>query len=302
MLGFACLGIVPLFYCFYPVSEKEYSAEIVAWSEDNTKNEEAIVELKDIFYFDKEYREALLGIENVKKEENIPAIIIPHHLVASDMIAKQIRAASGREIKQVVVIGPNHENVGGDALNSLNANWETPFGVLRGNNFLIEKFLADFKAQPSMEVFENEHSIGGIAPFVRDILEDVQFLPIVASSYAEFDDILKLSDWLDDNLPADSLIIYSIDFSHYLTKEEADKNDKIVREIMIHHDVESALKLNNDYVDSPCILALALLRSKNKNYEISINENANSFDYSIIKPIETTSYFTVSFYKSERMQ
>ena len=102
-------------------------------------------------------------------------------------------------------------------------------------------------------------------------------MPIVFSSYADIQDAERVSSWLSKKLPGNSLIIISIDFSHYLTEEEADKNDRITEDLILNSDIEKIVRLNNDYVDSPASLAAALLFAKNKKLKLEImEENATS--------------------------
>ena len=63
-----------------------------------------LIDLQDAFFEPEGFSRSLNFSEMTEAENNIFSIIIPHHLVASDYIAKTIKRASGREIKIVVII------------------------------------------------------------------------------------------------------------------------------------------------------------------------------------------------------
>jgi len=259
------------------------------------KEDAEVVRQSDIFFREDLFYPAIRKAESVVARSDMDSIIVPHHLVASDFIAEMIKMASGRDIKKVVVIGPNHNNVGTSAITTLKADWDTPFGLVEYDSFLVDSFFSDLGVYSGMEIFENEHSIGGIMPFIKYYLKEAKIIPLVVSSYATQSDIDGLEKWLDDNLDKNTLLIYSIDFSHYLSKSQADRNDGMTKEFILNGDVGEILRLNNDFVDSPQILALSLMRAKNNNLETNIRKISNSFDFTSVNPQETTSYFAVGF-------
>ena len=273
--------------------QKNKIFEIKRFSEH--KVELPVIELQEMFYEQENFTNALSSHEEIIPQNNIYMVIVPHHLLASEYIAKMLKMSSGRNINTVVIIGPNHENIGTGSIASVKAKWNTPYGFLNVNEKLTDYFLTDFKLDSTREIFACEHSIGAIAPFVKYYFPKAEILPIVFSSYADIQNAERVSSWLLEKLPKNSLVVISIDFSHYLTEEEADKNDKITEDLILNSDVERIMRLNNDYVDSPASLATALLFAKNKKLKTEIIDNANSCDFSIEKSQVTTSYFAIVF-------
>ena len=254
-----------------------------------------IIKLADNFFNREVFFNAVEKAEKTGVKDNIQAVIVPHHLVVAEYIAKLIKEASGRPINKAVIIGPNHNNIGTSPLITAKIDWETPFGSLNYDPMLVNKFLADFNGNSYPEVFTNEHSIGAIIPFVKYYLKNIRVVPIVVSSYVQYSDIEKLSEWLNENIDSNTLVIYSIDFSHYLREEEADQKDEVTKALIIEKDIGKILKLDNDYVDSPGILALSLMHATNRELKINFVYQGNSFDFAAIKPEATTSYFGISF-------
>jgi len=255
------------------------------------------ISMKDSFYDEKIFFSAVDSAKEIKGRKDVLSIISPHHFVAAELIAEIIKSASGRNIKNVFIVGPNHFNVGADVVSSAKVNWQTPNGLVSTNGDLAETFFTDFDLLGNANIFDNEHSVGAIVPFVKKYFPKARVLPIVFSSYAGQKESTKVSQWLSKNVKEDDLVIFSIDFSHYLTKEEADRKDIETKEIIIENDLERIFVLDNDYVDCPPALAASILYAQNKGLSTEIVDNKNSFDYAEEKSSSTTSYFTVRFIK-----
>ncbi|MFA4872336.1 MAG: AmmeMemoRadiSam system protein B [Patescibacteria group bacterium] len=246
------------------------------------------------FEFDN-FQNALARAQAIAPRADIHAVVVPQHLLASSLIAAQIKRASGRRITSVAIIGPNHFNAGVERIASAAAVWQTEFGEATSDSALTSKFISDFGLLGDAEVFANEHAIGAVVPFVKYYLPEAKILPIVFNSYATLQDAEKVSAWLADNLPRDSLVIYSIDFSHYLPREEADLKDIETRAFIEGAQVSRIMALGNDHLDSPASLAAALLYADKKNLRADIVATKNSDDFSIERTQETTSYFIITF-------
>lgn len=256
-----------------------------------------VIESNSMFYDEIVFMEAITKAKDVESQQNIEAIIVPHHLLAADYIADLMKRASGRNIDRVIIIGPNHENIGGQSIVSAYTSWDTELGDLLPDSEFVEKFLKDLNLSADKYVFENEHSIGSQAPFVKYYFPDAMILPIAISSYADQANAEKLSQWLAENYNDTTLLVFSIDFSHYLDKYSADKQDNLTKQLIEAKEIERILQLGDDNVDSPASLATALLFAKKRGLDTNILYNSNAFDFVNVKPLETTSYFAISFTK-----
>ncbi len=254
-----------------------------------------VIASQSMFFDADNFQNAIDSTVDIEPQKNIKAIIVPQHLLASSLIAQQIKRASGRDIKNVVIIGPNHFNVGTQVVTSAKALWRTQYGNVSSGYTLTDKFITDLNLIDYPQVFVNEHSVGAVVPFVEYFLPDAKILPIIFSSYTTLPDVEKVSEWLADNLPDDSLVIYSIDFSHYLPREEADVKDTETRQYIENNDVAKIMTLGNDHFDSPASLATALLYAKDAHLSYNILAVKNSDDFSVERTPETTSYFIVTF-------
>lgn len=253
------------------------------------------IDLKANFYLAEEFHRTAEMASVMPGLAGSRAIIAPHHLLASPLLHEAFLSLSGKGIARVVVIGPNHDNIGVSPITTSLLDWETPFGRLRVDEDLTGRFLDRFGRTGDQAALENEHSVGAIMPFIRYHLGDVTVMAIVASSYAGYREMDELSDLLSEVIGPDTLIVYSLDFSHYLEKAAADRNDELTKSLIENGEIGRILELDNDHVDSPGILALSLLYARKNGLVATVFDHANSFDYSYQKPSKTTSYFLIGF-------
>lgn len=257
------------------------------------------IALQDTFFVEQGFYQAIDHSQNIKAENNIRAVIVPHHLLVSSFISDTLKKASSDEIDKVIIIGPNHENVGDEAIATALADWQTPWGTLPSDPDLVNQFRQDLEVSDNIDVFTNEHSIGAQVPFVKYFFPKSKMLAIALSSYAGRQAADDLSAWLSKNIDKSTLVIFSIDFSHYLTKDSADQMDLITKELIIERDINKILKLGNDNTDSPASVATALLLADKLDLKTEILQQGNSFDFLLNKPESTTSYFAISFSSQE---
>lgn len=257
------------------------------------------ITLKETFFIEQSFYQAIDQSQNIKSQDGIRAVIVPHHLLAASFISDTLKKASSDEIYKVIIVGPNHENIGGEAIATTLADWQTPWGALSSDPDLVNQFRQDLEVSDNIDVFTSEHSIGAQVPFVKYFFPKARMLAIALSSYTARPEVDDLSQWLSENIDKSTLVIFSIDFSHYLNKAQADQMDLVTKELIMARDVNKILKLNNDNTDSPAGLATALLLADKLNLKTEILKQGNSFDLLLNKPESTTSYFAISFSSQE---
>lgn len=236
----------------------------------------------------------------VDKDESAPRIdakglIMPHHLLPIDNTAKLYQGSADSKIRTVIVIGPNHENIGTDPIAATYSSWNTGIGRLDSDREMLGSLLTDFGIADNPAVFTNEHSIGAHVPFIKYYFPKARLVPIVLSSNAGYKQAEKLSAWLSQNCKKDCLAVFSVDFSHYLSYEQAQFNDALTRKWIESKDFARILPLNNDFLDSPAAITTALLWSRLNDLETDILQHGNSFEMLENKPDATTSYFWIAF-------
>ncbi len=222
----------------------------------------------------------------------IRAVVVPHHLLAASLIARTLRTASGRPIDEVVIIGPNHADAGGAALITADAAWTTPGGTVETSPEAVASLVAATGASRNAAAFDAEHSVGAIVPFVEAIFPEARIVPVMAASSARRSEAEALAAWIAARGEG-TLVVFSIDFSHYLPEPEALRRDAETRAAIERGDVERLLGYSSEHLDAPAVMAAALLSAREAVWAVRIEDHATANDFLEIKASSITTYFTL---------
>jgi MEMO1 family protein len=250
-------------------------------------------------YYDDFFDPAMVCQNNYSQA--VRGLIVNHHLLAGKFIAQAFcRVATDQKIT-VILLSPNHFSHGDGHIIISALDWQTPNGILPSASLLVSD-LATRKIAVIDEVpFGFEHGVYNIIPFIKKTIPNAEIIPIIikeAISPAEKD---SLKNFLSDNLPANSLIIASLDFSHYLPSAEADAADGETLAVINRLNLSGLDNLNPDNhpdnIDSKAVLEifLSVMRQQQaKNFELLAHSNSAKLigDTSLT---ETTSYIVGLF-------
>ena len=90
----------------------------------------------------------------------------------------------------------------------------------------------------------------------------------------------------------------SVDFSHYLTRQEAEDKDKETLKVIEAKNLDTLFTMGNDYLDSPAALGSLFLTMENLDIsDLTLLDHTNSGILMGNDMIETTSYMTMLFQK-----
>lgn len=242
------------------------------------------------------------GIEKSKKDTKpfsyyVRGGIVPHDLFAGFIITDFFIRLSVQKPKTIVLIGPNHYERGNfKALSSL-YGWKTPFGVIEPNKLVIEDLFKDQAIKVDEGVLPNDHAVAGIMPFIKYYLPKSKVVPILLSGFTTEKEANFLSNSLNKHLNKDTVIIAAVDFSHYLTSQQAQDKDEATLETLKSFNYRRLFSLNNSYLDSPAAIAVLLKSLQNLNaVNMEILNHTNSGQLQSNDSIETTSYFSIAYY------
>ncbi|MDO8509929.1 MAG: AmmeMemoRadiSam system protein B [bacterium] len=178
----------------------------------------------------------------------IYSLVLPHHLVAGHYEAGIFNALNQLSPPVVVVIGPNHRQVGASFLATSDWSWNTPYGQLNVDQDLLNKVTKDGLVSVDNSVLDGEHAVGVLTPFIKKTWPNTKLLPIVIKANKSEIALDKLAEKLKEILPKNSLVIASVDFSHYLPLEVANFHDELAVAVLERGQIERTQKLE---VDSP---------------------------------------------------
>lgn len=251
-------------------------------------------------FFDEEaFNEGIFRVKSTTQGSGyqIKGGIVPHHLLPSFMIADFFSRLSAQKPSTIILLGPNHYERGNfPALTSI-YGWETPFGTVNPNKSIIYDLLGDNLAQVDEEVLPEDHSIGGILPFIKYYLPETKVVPILLSRKFIKEESEKLAAHLSKRVGNNIVVVASVDFSHYLTNIQAQEKDEVTLEVMKSFDYRRLYSLNNDYLDSPASIGTLLMTMQKlgtTNMDILYHTNSGKLERDNISP--TTSYFSLAFY------
>ena len=152
--------------------------------------------------------------------------VIPHHLIAGEYIADFFAACSAYDYDTVVLIGPNHSGQRGEMILS-DCGWQTPFGALNSDgelNSLLSGYFG-LKTVTDAAFTEQEWSVAGLIPYVGYYLPEARVSTVLFSASANLAQAFSLAELLA-GLDKNILVVFSIDFSHYLSAEQAELKDR----------------------------------------------------------------------------
>ncbi len=168
-------------------------------------------------------------IPTMKQGEELLAVMAPHAgYMFSGPIAAHSYAALAESFPKggtIIVIGPNHTGFGAP-ISLTTQDWWMPFGTVKVDMELAEMLIKGGIAD-DMSAHRYEHSVEVQLPFIQYISDEFLFLPIVMMDQSMRSAVAlgKLLRYSIESLGKKAVIVASTDFSHYVPKEKAYRND-----------------------------------------------------------------------------
>jgi AmmeMemoRadiSam system protein B len=153
--------------------------------------------------------------------------IVAHHLLVGDKIAQMFASlGTGRE-KTVVILSPNHFNLGRSVMQTTSGIWVTPFGEVQVDVDALEdlrEVVPELSYEP--QTFVSEHGVSAIVPFVKVLFARARIVPIVIHDQATDLQVKALAEAIQEFLPR-AIVVASIDMSHNLPQHIQVPHDEI---------------------------------------------------------------------------
>lgn len=143
---------------------------------------------------------------------------------------------------------------------------------------------------------DREHSINGLIPYIKFYLPDVRVVPIILRRDVNEYEAKKIAVELNNLMDADSVLVASVDFSHYLDANAAVKKNSETLEVINTRNYKQLFQMNDDNLDSPPTLAVLLAWTELRGLELGrVLFNTNSGILKNSKYTETTSYLSIVY-------
>ncbi len=254
----------------------------------------------ETFYQSGDYQKIQL-----EESETVIGGIIPHHLVANSFIADFYQAVSqAGDYDLIVIISPNHYTAG-PRVQIGASDYYTYQGVIPIDEELIYDLTQENEEWGGLinvadeSYLSIEHGQLVHMPYIKTYFPQAKVLSLMLAETRDLSDLSRLAQILYEAIgDRKTLLVGSIDFSHYLTLEEAENNDAYTRELIRTNDYETMSHLSNDYIDSPSTYGLLMLlmdKMYGETRPVIFNHSNSAKISGQLNSIETTSYFQVLY-------
>ncbi|MFC1645071.1 AmmeMemoRadiSam system protein B [Patescibacteria group bacterium] len=273
------------------------------------RHEEALVNKDELSEFVGERRECrffdeqlfFLGDEYARKQEInkkkvIRGGVVPHHLLPSYIINDFFYRLSFQNVKTIVIVGPNHDEIGNESVVTSDVSWNDYFGEVFPDQVIIKK-LEGKGISVDNSFIEKEHSISGLIPFLNYYLPETKIVPLIVRQKINKEEMNNVVNLLGEIIKdQEAVIVASVDFSHYLTSSEAQEKNRETRVALENRDCEQLLAWSNNHLDSPQSISILLkvMEGIGAN-KMNILHDTDSGQLTGDYLSETTSYFGITF-------
>lgn len=225
--------------------------------------------------------------------------VVAHHLLAVNNIAKYFQNLSRSSYSRVILIGPNHGELGDNHLVTSVEDWDTPYGKVQADTILVKSLIEEGGAIEDNYILSSDHAIEVLVPFVKLYLPDIKIIPILVSAKTTKDEVDKLVVSLKDTQDSRTLYLVSSDFSHYLLPSVAKVKDEQTLSLIKSFNIDRISKLGNDHIDSGASLAILLRLMKELNStELEVFDHADGSTIASQLSTPTTTYFFLNYYEN----
>jgi len=266
---------------------------------DTVYSQEKGMRCLEVLSFDKKSFDQNIAKAKYYKLETISAGVVPHHLLAGELIATFFKTVKekGEDIDTVIIIGPNHQGIGADITIS-DYGWQTLFGSLECDGDLVEDILSykTLNAEIDNDLLETDHAASNLIPYLKYYLPNAKVVTVLFSRRVTLRQTEDMAEILAYQAKSKKLLVIgSIDFSHGLSVEEGKKKDEVTLSAINHNDLGSIKKMTNEHLDSPETLCTLLSYMEiSRSSSPILLDHKNAADYLKDQKIdECTTYFVL---------
>ena len=200
-----------------------------------------------------------------KRVEGSQGVIVSHHVpTALPAIMTGYRTlAAGlvpSTIKRIIVVGPDHRDRATHPFVTTRGLFGTPFGTLAVDQEAVSQLLREGLVDLEEEPFQAEHSIGVQAILGRYFFPKAEIVPIVIRSSATADQAAALGLLLAQLINSETVMVASVDFSHYFGEDQARALDQESASRLIENTPATVRLVRSDSTQSLIALKTAMDR------------------------------------------
>lgn len=196
--------------------------------------------------------------DHIGNKRSIKGFIVPH---AGYQYSGPIAAHSYLELandgfpETFVILSPNHTGMGSGLSTYIKGAWKTPLGEVAIDEEFAENLVSDFSLLDSDSTAHlREHSAEVQLPFLQDILENFQFVP-VCMWMQDLETANELGIAIAktaQKLEKDIVVIASTDFTHYQPQKVAESQDRQVLDAISSLDEKRLIRVVDELNVTMC--------------------------------------------------
>ncbi len=226
-------------------------------------------------------------IDNLNTK-SIRGAIIPHHDIA-EFFGAHLFSQLSEKVNHVILIGPNHQNISNKnfVVNSKEIN--TSFGPLYPSQWVTELDSYDWIKSDS-EIIAREHAITNFVDYIKYFLPQAKLTALMLKRYPNENHLNQLKEMLINQVNNQTIVVGSVDFSHYLTPDEAENKDQITSQMIKKMEINGWFNLDETYLDSPAGVYLLITTMKATDNQPQLIRQSNSAQILNEFTLNTTSY------------
>ncbi len=232
----------------------------------------------------------------------IPVLIVPHHLTAAVTIAAGLQALIPKHPSSILLLSPDHFHACSSLLCTGNIRFETPFGTTNPDPRTQSLLRSSPLVGDNPHLFENEHGITALIPFIQKLLPETLVTPVVIAQRPDWKgQEASLLELLKNTTASGTAFVVSSDFSHYLPLQLADAADEKTALALFSDDTKALENLANpSQSDCPtCLWLAANIASVDDAFNPSVLLHTNSARILKEEKVQsTTSHFAIAFYRN----
>lgn len=240
----------------------------------------------------------LTAMENTRATEPagvaVSGVTVPHHLLAAEMAASALRLAAGSRPKRIILLTPDHFKRSPRPFATSRRDFLTPLGRVAADGEAAAVLL-ECPLVAESNLFSHEHGAQAVMPFLARLFPDARVLPVALGVRSRPEDWETLARVLAPLAGADTLLVQSTDFSHYLSAVRARDMDRDTLRAITTGAPDAIIALNQpDHLDSKAaqwLMTTLQRRVYGATSTVADNRNAIEFGGDPGEP-STTSYIT----------
>ncbi|MBC8545697.1 AmmeMemoRadiSam system protein B [Clostridiaceae bacterium NSJ-31] len=257
--------------------------QVESASEGSAASESPAQKPMECRYYERETCEAAMAAPRAYTGAGrLTAGMVPHHLVAADMIAGffSLAAAQEQPYDTVILVSPSHfpENCGSDVVTAT-ADWNTPYGSLATDRSVADALLQDavIAAEDNRDAVESDHGAAGLVPFVRRYLPEAKLAVCLLSNRLSRERLAQVQRvLLEQQENGRTLLVASADCSHYLMPDEAARRDGETAAAIESRDFERLLTFGDANIDSPQAVTTFLCAAQGNGDVVRLDHSSSA--------------------------